>query len=228
MWGLTLDTIHSLDTVLANGTIATLSDLSHPDLFWVCMIFLPASNRFMNENNQAMRGAGPSFGITTSITVKTFPEPPITTIYQYTWNINSSAVAKAISSFQKFAQTNIPKEYTAELSLFKGAAAGQLRFTVSGGWYGPIDKLNATIAPYLATVPNPDSIVFKTGSFIESLRYLGGLGHLSTQNTPDSRNTFYAKSLMTPEASPISDVALAAFTGYLANAGYSTNLVSPD
>ncbi|KAF8317049.1 glucooligosaccharide oxidase [Amanita rubescens] len=206
MWGLTLDTIHSLDTVLANGTIATLSDLSHPDLFW------------------AMRGAGPSFGITTSITVKTFPEPPITTIYQYNWNINFSAVAKAISSFQKFAQTNIPKEYTAELALFKGAAVGQLRFTVTGGWYGPTDKLNATIAPYLATVPNPDSIVFKTGPYIDSLRYLGGLGHLSTHNTPDSRNTFYAKSLMTPEASPISDAALAAFTGYLANAGYSTNL----
>lgn len=51
MWGLTLDTIQSLDTVLANGTIVTLSNLAHPDLFWVCMILLPASDRFINENN---------------------------------------------------------------------------------------------------------------------------------------------------------------------------------
>jgi hypothetical protein len=174
-----------------------------------------------------MRGAGPSFGITTSITVKTFPEPSITTIYQYNWNMNSSAVAKAISSFQKFSQTNIPKEYSAELALFKGKAAGQLQFSFTGGWYGPTDKLNGIIKPYLDTLPEPDSIGSKSGSYIDSLRLLGGLGHLSTQ-TPDSRNTFYAKSLMTPEASPISDTALAAFTDYLANAGFKTNLVSPD
>ena len=174
-----------------------------------------------------MRGAGPSFGITTSITVKTFPEPSITTIYQYNWNMNSSAVAKAISSFQKFSQTNIPKEYSAELALFKGKVAGQLQFSFTGGWYGPTDKLNGIIKPYLDTLPEPDSIGSKSGSYIDSLRLLGGLGHLSTQ-TPDSRNTFYAKSLMTPEASPISDTALAAFTDYLANAGFKTNLVSPD
>ncbi|KAF8701080.1 hypothetical protein AX14_000568 [Amanita brunnescens Koide BX004] len=205
MWGLTLDTIQSLEVVLANGTITTLSNKAHPDLFW------------------AMRGAGPSFGITTSITVKTFPEPSITTIYQYNWNMNSSAVAKAISSFQKFSQTNIPKEYSAELALFKGKVAGQLQFSFTGGWYGPTDKLNGIIKPYLDTLPEPDSIGSKSGSYIDSLRLLGGLGHLSTQ-TPDSRNTFYAKSLMTPEASPISDTALAAFTDYLANAGFKTNL----
>lgn len=33
MWGLTLDTIQSLDIVLANGTITTVS--GSDDLFWV-------------------------------------------------------------------------------------------------------------------------------------------------------------------------------------------------
>jgi FAD/FMN-containing dehydrogenase len=33
MWGLTLDTVQSLDVVLANGTIATVS--GRDDLLWV-------------------------------------------------------------------------------------------------------------------------------------------------------------------------------------------------
>ena len=43
MWGLTLDTIQSLEVVLANGTITTLSNKAHPDLFWASMIFSVSS-----------------------------------------------------------------------------------------------------------------------------------------------------------------------------------------
>ena len=39
-WGLTLDTIQSLEVVLANGTIATLSLTSYPDLFFVSNLIL--------------------------------------------------------------------------------------------------------------------------------------------------------------------------------------------
>ena len=35
MWGLTLDTIQSLEVVLANGTIANVSSTNYPDLFFV-------------------------------------------------------------------------------------------------------------------------------------------------------------------------------------------------
>lgn len=35
MWGLTLDTIQSLDVVLADGTITSVSSASNPDLYWV-------------------------------------------------------------------------------------------------------------------------------------------------------------------------------------------------
>ena len=34
-WGLTLDTIQSLEVVLANGTIANISQTNYPDLFFV-------------------------------------------------------------------------------------------------------------------------------------------------------------------------------------------------
>ena len=35
MWGLTLDTIQSLEVVLANGTVTTVSSKKNNDLFWV-------------------------------------------------------------------------------------------------------------------------------------------------------------------------------------------------
>ena len=37
-WGLTLDTIQSLQVVLANGTIANVSQTNYPDLFWVSIL----------------------------------------------------------------------------------------------------------------------------------------------------------------------------------------------
>lgn len=35
LWGLTLDTIISMNLVLANGTVTTASKSVNPDLFWV-------------------------------------------------------------------------------------------------------------------------------------------------------------------------------------------------
>ena len=43
-WGLTLDTIQGIEVVLANGTIANVSQTNYPDLFWVSM-FLPETQR---------------------------------------------------------------------------------------------------------------------------------------------------------------------------------------
>ena len=165
---------------------------------------------------QAMRGAAPSFGITTSITVKTFAAPPSVTIFQYIWNFSPSDAVKAISAFQRFAGTTIPKEFGAELVIGKGSSAGSLYFSLSGGYYGSEPNLASVVAPFLGKVRKPDSIEITPGSYIGSVRYLGGLGTLST-SLPDRRDTFYAKSLMTPS---ISDDALHAFTNYAANQAF--------
>ncbi len=168
-----------------------------------------------------MRGAAPSFGITTSITVKTFPAPPSVTIFQYVWSMTPSDAAKAISAFQQFAKTNIPKEFGAELVLGRGNSAGHLYFSLTGGYYGSGQGLASIVAPFLSQVRQPDSTKFTPGSYIDSVKDLGG-GSVST-SAPDTRQTFYAKSLMTPS---ISDKALNALTNYLANQGSQTNLVN--
>jgi hypothetical protein len=165
---------------------------------------------------QAMRGAAPSFGITTSITVKTFAAPPSATIFQYIWKFSPSDAVKAISAFQTFAETNIPKEFGVELVIGKSSSAGSLYFSLSGGYYGSKPSLASVIAPFLSKLRKPDTINITPGSYISSVQYLGGLGTLST-SLPDGRDTFYAKSLMTPS---ISENALHAFTNYAANQAF--------
>jgi hypothetical protein len=167
-----------------------------------------------------MRGAAPSFGITTSVTVKTFPAPPSVTIFQYIWNMSPSDAVKAVSAFQQFAETNIPKEFGAELVIGKGSSTGHLYFSLTGGYYGS-ESLASIVAPFLGKVRKPDSTEITPGSYIDSVQFLGGLGTLST-SAPDKRDTFYAKSLMTPS---ISDGALTAFLNYAANQGHQANLV---
>lgn len=56
-YGLLADNIVDVDLVLADGSTITVSDSSHPDLFW------------------ALKGAGHNFGIVTRFTLKTYESP---------------------------------------------------------------------------------------------------------------------------------------------------------
>ncbi|KAF4621337.1 hypothetical protein D9613_000019 [Agrocybe pediades] len=203
LWGLTIDTIQSIDLVLANGTVTTASEKLNPDLFF------------------AMRGAGSSFGIATAITVKTFPAPPTATIFSYNWQLTASEAAAFFSTYQSFVlTTNLPPEFGAEIVLTPGNVQGNVTVGLAGGWYLPIERLNATLKPFFDRVPPPRAASFDTGDYLHSAVNLAG-GSLDTSSAPDGTDTFYAKSLMTPEASPISERALAAWMNTLANEGFN-------
>ena len=57
------------------------------------------------------------------------------------------------------------------------------------------------------------------------MQILGALGRLNTSGIADTHDTFYAKSLMTPEASPMTIKALNAFMSYLGDAGFAAETV---
>jgi hypothetical protein len=173
-----------------------------------------------------LRGAAGSFGITTSITFKTYPVPASATILGYNWDMNAVDAANALGSFQTFVQSGIPAQFGPEITLTKGSAQGRVVFSLGGGWYGPANGLDAVIAPFLSTMPPPRDSGRNVGSYLNSVASLTGGLPLNTASGPDTHDTFYAKSLTTPQASPISDAARRAFMTYLANAGFTADSVS--
>ncbi|KAF8172790.1 glucooligosaccharide oxidase [Mycena galopus ATCC 62051] len=205
MWGLTVDNILSINLVLSNGTIATASKDINPDLFW------------------AMRGAGPSFAITTSIKFSVFTAPASVIIFQYNWHLDVAAAATALNTFQKFVvEPNLSPQFGAELVLTRGAVAGNVSFGLTGAWHGDPNLLNSTVAPFLAAMPPLNAVTLQPGNWIESVMVLAG-STLKTSTAPDYTDTFYAKSLMTPEASPMNDAARTSFMNTIASEGFTTN-----
>ena len=170
-----------------------------------------------------MRGASGSFGVVTSIQVETFAAPDSATVFEYSWELSAADAAKATQQFQNFVLTNIPQEFGAELVLGRGSSSGSVSFGLTGGWYAPTDQFAAVIAPFLNTLPTPSRQAITPGTYIESVQNLGG--RLNTSGIPDTHDTFYAKSLMTPEASPMTITALNAFMSYLGDIGFTADTV---
>jgi hypothetical protein len=192
------------------------------------MCILPSVLCVLDIIRQAMRGAGGSFGITTSIEVTTFPAPPSATVFQYTWDLSVADAASGVAAFQSFVQTDIPPEFGAYMNLFKGSASGRVAVQLSGGWYGPANGLNTTIAPFLSQIATSPQTTLNVGTYINSVAVLGrstGSQTLNTSAVPDNHDTFYAKSIMTPESSPMSTSAITAFMSYLAHEGFSSTMV---
>ncbi|KAK1223162.1 hypothetical protein PQX77_013967 [Marasmius sp. AFHP31] len=206
MWGLTLDTIKALNTVLANGTAVRVTQDNYPDLFF------------------ALRGAAPSFGITTSIEVETFAAPSYSIVYSYTWDLDAQAAGQALIDFQTFVTntSDLPPEFGGELTLTKGSAQGKVGFKLIGGWYGEQGgKLDQVLQPYLSKLPQPaTNDRLGNGTYIDSVKELGGSLDLSG---PDTTDTFYAKSLITPQGEPLSVDAAVSFMKYLSNEGFQSD-----
>ncbi|KAJ8078354.1 hypothetical protein PM082_000561 [Marasmius tenuissimus] len=161
---------------------------------WTSGIALGDFDEFM-----VLRGAAPSFGITTSIEVETFPVPTYSVIFSYTWDLGAQTASQALIDFQNFITntTDLPHKFGGGLTFSKGTNQGDLVFILIGGWYGPQGKLDEVLTQFLGKMPKPatnDRLGNRT--YIDSVRELSG--GLDTSNVADERDTFYARSLMTP------------------------------
>jgi len=172
-----------------------------------------------------LRGSSGSFGIVTSLQVETFAAPPSATVFQYSWDLSAADAASAAEQFQDYVVTNIPQELGPQLAVRKGSSSGRVSLGVNGGWYGPADQFDNVIAPLLSKLPPPSNETLTPGTYINSVEVLGGIGRLNTTDIPNTHDTFYAKSIMTPEASPMSSAALNAFMSYAGDAGFTADTV---
>ncbi|KAJ4491020.1 glucooligosaccharide oxidase [Lentinula aciculospora] len=205
-WGLALDTIFAINAVLANGTIVRATQDSYPDLLW------------------ALKGAAPSFAITTSIEVNTYAAPSYAVVMEYTWsNMDYKTAGQSMYSFQNFSLSGPASPFAGELVITKGSQEGQVTFGFTGAWYGEEGSATSTLQPWLDTMPAPTtSSPLGDGSYIGTVAQLSGTS-LNTSQTADSSDTFYAKSLMTPEDEPMSLEACTAFMQYLSTEGFSSD-----
>ncbi|KAH8827632.1 hypothetical protein DL96DRAFT_1105693 [Flagelloscypha sp. PMI_526] len=207
MWGLVLDVIQSATLVLPNGTVSTVSSSSYPELFW------------------GVRGAAPSFGIVYSATYKTFAAPTNNLIYQLGWSATIAEASKIISAWQSFALTgNVPATFGGELNIGSGSSRGRIGIDLFCAFWGPAADFDALIQKFTSQVPSTVKVTSAakktTGSWLTALGVI--MGSLST-TSPEDKDTFYAKSLLTPTATPMTDAAITAWVTYLANTGFDSD-----
>ncbi|KAJ7451782.1 FAD-binding domain-containing protein [Mycena galericulata] len=195
-WGLLIDQVVAADLVLANGSIVHVSSTENPDLFW------------------AIRGASSSFGIVTQYIFQTHEAPATVVRYAYGFendDLSANNFSKLLSSYQTWGRT-APKEIGIVANVLQGGKVVDL-----GGYYiGSLDDFNRVSASLLhATGPANAYVYVEKRAWLDALVEVGG-SPLSTIGKPDVHDTFFAKSLVVPTHSPLTDTALAAFATYFA------------
>ncbi|KAK4693129.1 hypothetical protein P7C71_g4214, partial [Lecanoromycetidae sp. Uapishka_2] len=198
-WGLTLDTIVGLDVVLANGSFVHANSIAYPDVFW------------------ALRGAAESIGIVTTFYFQTQPAP--SSIINWAYNIpitSSDAAASTFSHIQNFA---LNASVIDGLTGF-GVSPTASSFSISGTYRGDQATFTNEIAPELLRgLPTPSSQSVQSLNWISSLTNLWG-GPLAQPLTGyNAHDDFYAKSVLVPEASPLTMPALSSYFNYIATNG---------
>jgi hypothetical protein len=97
-------------------------------------------------------------------------------------------------------------------------------FNINGMFFGSLDEFNGKIAPELLRgLPTPAT------SNVTQYDWIGGLTAIagSDLKTPitgyDLHDTFFAKSIVTPESTPLSRAAMESFFNYALTTGRNTN-----
>lgn len=125
--------------------------------------------------------------------------------------------------FQSWALSgNVPLEFGGEIGFLKGLAYGQVQFAFLGNYFGPADSFNSTIAPFFDKLPIPNTTNVTQGTWIEALTAIAA-GNMNTTVLPDTNDTFYAKSLMAPQLSPLTNASMIALVTYLAEVGFNNS-----
>ncbi|KAL1740275.1 hypothetical protein HDZ31DRAFT_47813, partial [Schizophyllum fasciatum] len=206
MWGLLIDHTLSATVVLANGSVVTASEDENTDLFW------------------AVRGSGASFGIVTSFVFATEPVPPLGgTTFQFTWDLPAAQASSALAAFQDFVTGDIPSTLGGEIVLMRGSASGNVSFQFFGVHWDDPRTFKNTVAPYMNLFRAPDNTTQTQGDWMTVLK-AWVFGDMDTATGVHPHDNFYAKSVMVPEETGLSQASIDAFIDYLATDGYDTEL----
>nr|GAT55999.1 FAD-binding domain-containing protein [Mycena chlorophos] len=187
-WGLLMDQVISVEMVLANGSIVHASSDQNAELFW------------------ASRGAAPSFGIITQYTYQTHQAPSSVVRFSFSFSnpsLSPQKFAHVLSAYQDYGGT-APKAMGISANVWDSGRTVEL-----GGYYmGSMVNFNKTATDLLAKTGMPDGWYVQERSWIQALVEVNGGSSLDTTTASDTHTTFYAKSLVSPIASPLSNKSL--------------------
>ena len=209
-WGLTLDTIVGMDVILANGSYVHVSPDQYPDLWY------------------AMRGDAADFGIVITFYLQTQPAPDKVVNWQY--NLPSmfhDAIASAVvfQHIQDFALN----ASVVDRNLGLGVYLDGNTFYISGTYFGDLATFNDKIAPELLRgLPEPSWTNTHSLSWLDSLTALANYQPLQQPTTGyNVHDDFFAKSVVTPSAHPLTAAALNSYFQYIIQNGVNNNSNGP-
>ncbi|PLW50268.1 hypothetical protein PCASD_01709 [Puccinia coronata f. sp. avenae] len=204
MWGLFSDHIVELEVVTANGTIVQASEKTNPDLFF------------------AMRGAGPSFGIITSLTLRTHQAPRRVILFEMNFRFpNTDVAADTLHHFQSWGLKSAPSQMGLRwvVNLKNTAVTGPkgipLDWSLRGTFLGHSARFNRTLNKLTSGFRvKGDLVKLERLDWLESVQALGGNRPLSSEgiNPSNSNASYYAKSFIVRDVSPMSYSQWTTFT----------------
>ncbi|HEX4471685.1 MAG TPA: FAD-binding protein, partial [Nocardioides sp.] len=153
-YGLTCDSLVSMEVVAANGSVLTTSQAEDPDLFW------------------ALRGGGGGhLGVVIGFGFETFEAPTITRAY-VAWPF--SAAAEVVPRWLE----TIPsadRRLWATLKLLGGQThpSGPALF-MSATWTGSASSMDAALKPLLSQVPTPTTDSRSSASYLDTMLTYAG------------------------------------------------------
>jgi FAD/FMN-containing dehydrogenase len=153
-YGLTCDSVASMQVVLADGTVATAGPDDDADLYW------------------ALRGGGGGhLGVVTAFTLRTFAAPTITRAY-VAWPY--SAAAHVVPAWLRTIPKADPRLW-ATLKLLGGRThpSGPGLF-MSATWTGPASGMDAALKPFLSSAPPPTTDSRSTASYLSTMLTYAG------------------------------------------------------
>jgi Berberine and berberine like/FAD binding domain/Chitin recognition protein len=201
LWGLGLDTIVGMDVVLADGEFVHVTATNCSELFY------------------ALRGAAESFGVVTTFYLQTLPAP--SSVINFSVGLSAvlksaSLAAKTFLSLQDFVLNSPLMNRNISFGIYTDGTA----FTLSGWYFGDETYFRQKILPnMLAGFPAASSTTIASLSWLDSLVNEAG-GPLRQPLTGYSaHNSFYAKSIVTHNAQPLTAGALKSFFNYVITKG---------
>ena len=138
-YGLTCDSLESVQLVTAAGTVLNATAKEHGDLFWACQ-----------------GGGGGNFGVVTSFTFRTVPAPaPVLFTLDWPW----SRAAQVVAAWQSWAP-NAPDELWSNLHLSAAPGGKTPAIQVGGCYLGSVGDAATLLDQLYARVGAPPSSHF--------------------------------------------------------------------